>query len=104
MNLCNYNWNLMSIEMLKMYKIDIRLGTIFKRDDSLLIQNSLFINENKWADSRGYLYIIKEEKTGNFTYIIDAFYITKPHRSLYKYNYKRLWMAIAFFLDIEQWQ
>jgi len=104
MNLCNYNWNIMGIEMLKMHKIDIGLGTLFKRDDSLLVQNYLFINKDEWVDSRGYLYIVKEENTGNFTYIIDAFYITKTHRSLYKYNYKRLWMCIAFFLDIEQWQ
>jgi len=102
MNLCNYNWNVISMEMLKMVKIEAGLGTIFKRDDSLLVQNPLYIN-NDWADSREYLYIIREEKTGNFTYIIDTFYITKPRRSLYNYNYKRLRMGIAFFLDIEQW-
>jgi len=95
MNACNYNYNLMGMEILKIFTIKTE-PTDFNKKEALEVYNPLYVN-NAEVDSRAVLYIIKEEKTGNFTYTINFFTKTEPFKILYYYHSNIFSIGIAFF-------
>jgi len=97
---CNYNYNLMGMEMLKIFAIETKLDTVFKRNDTLLVSNPLYINDAE-VDSRAILNIIKEKKAEGFTYTINFFTKTEPFEILYYYHSNIFRMGIAFFHHIK---
>ena len=96
MNACNYNYNLMSMEMLKIYEIEAGLSTVFEREDALVVSNPLYVNDTE-VDSRAVLNIIREEKAKDFTYTINFFTKTEPFEILYYYHSNIFSIGIAFF-------
>jgi hypothetical protein len=96
MDVCNYNFNLMGMEMLKIYKIKTELNSMFKRDDVLQVFNPIYINGTKVVDSRAILNIITGKKAEGFTYTINFFIKTEPFGILYYYN-SNIFIGIAFF-------
>jgi len=95
MNICSYNYNLMSMEMLKIYEIEIE-PTDFNKKEALEVYNPLYVN-NAEVDSRAVLYIIKEEKARGFTYTINFFTKSEPFKILYYYHSNIFSIGIAFF-------
>ena len=90
----------MSMEMLKIFAIETKLDSIFKRDDTLNVTNPLYINDAE-IDSRAILNIIREKKAGGFTYTINFFTKTEPFETLYYYHSNIFRMGIAFFHHIK---
>ena|GEM_PF-2454919 len=96
---CNYNYNLMSMEMLKIFIIEAELDVV-DEGEVLCIFNPLHIN-NIEVNSRALLYIIRKART--FRYTRNFFEKTEPFKMLYYFYSNILELGITFFIPKELW-
>ena len=102
MNACNYNYNLMSIEMLKIFAIETE-PTDFNKKEALEVSNPMFI-KHKIVNSRAIIYLIKGEGEKDFRYASNFFENTMPLEMLYYFHseiFDIFSFGIAFFHHIK---
>jgi len=99
MNLCNYDFNLMGMELLKIFAIETE-PTDFNKKEALEVSNPLFIKHDM-VNSRAILYLIKGIGEKDFRYTSNFFQNTMPLEMSYYFHSDISSLGIAFFHHIK---